>query len=65
MRCFLKYIGLLLIVAGGVLLIFYTTLNRITNMHFLLAGLVELLGLSIYIVTNRFIKDKNPQDSCN
>ncbi len=34
-------------------------------MHFLLAGLVELLGLSIYIVTNRFIKDKNPQDSCN
>ncbi len=62
MRCFLKNIGFLFIVGGAVLLGFYTTQNRIENWHYVLAGAIEIVGLSIYIITNRFLKE--PKDHC-
>ncbi len=61
MRCFVKNLGLLFIIGGGVLLAFFTTQNRIENIHFIIAGLAEILGLAIYITTNRFLKDPNDQ----
>jgi len=59
MICFLKNIGFLLIVAGVVLLGFFTVQNRIRNIHFVIVGAMEIVGLIAYILTNRFLNDKN------
>ncbi len=64
MRCFLKNIGLLFIVAGAVLLVFYTTQNRIGNLHFMIAGACEVFGLIIYILSNRYIVAKKKDEHC-
>ncbi len=60
MRDFIKNIGYLFIIAGAVLLLFYTTLNRISNVHFIIAGTMEIGGLIVFILTNRFINDSDP-----
>ncbi len=60
MREFIKNIGYLFIIAGAVLLLFYTTQNRTNNIHFLIAGLMEIGGLVTFILTNRFINDSDP-----
>ena len=62
MICFLKNIGILFIIAGVALLAFYTIQNRVENIHFAIAGGLILLGLFTYVVTNRFLNDKN--NSC-
>jgi len=64
MRCFLRYVGILFIVAGVVLLVFYNTQNRIRNIHFVIAGCLEIFGLIVYITTNRYISIKNKDDQC-
>ncbi len=56
MRCFLKNIGILIIIAGVVLLFSYTIQNRVRNFHFLLSSAFEIGGLAIFIITNRFLK---------
>jgi len=59
MVCFLKNIGFLLIFAGVALLAFYTIQNRVENIHFVIAGAMIVLGLISFIITNRFLNDKN------
>jgi len=56
MRWFLKNIGILLILAGVVLLFSYTIQNRIKNYHFIISSIFEVGGLVIYILTNRYLK---------
>jgi uncharacterized membrane protein HdeD (DUF308 family) len=59
MICFLKNIGILMIIAGVVLLFFYTTQNRINNTHYAISVFLEIAGLIIYILTNRFLNEKD------
>ncbi|GAF01534.1 hypothetical protein JCM21142_142 [Saccharicrinis fermentans DSM 9555 = JCM 21142] len=57
MKQFFKNIGLLFILSGIVLLLFYTTTqNRIANIHLIIAGIFEISGLIIYILTNKHIE---------
>jgi len=46
-----------MIIAGAVLLFSYRTFNRIENIHFAIAGILEVFGLIVYITTNRFLKE--------
>ncbi len=61
MKDFIKNIGYLFIIAGAVLLLFYNTQNRVGNIHFLIAGFMEVAGLVIFILTNRFINDSDSE----
>ncbi len=47
-----------MIIGGVVLIFFYTTQNRIRNIHFIISTAIEIGGLAIYIITNRFLKEK-------
>ncbi len=57
MKWFLQNIGILFIITGVVLLTIYNIFNRIGNLHFAIAGFLEIFGLTIYIITNKFIED--------
>lgn len=59
MICFLKNSGFLMILSGVVLLFLFTTQNRIGNMHYAIAVFLEVGGLIVYVLTNRFLKDKD------
>lgn len=48
-----------MIIAGVVLLFFYTTQNRINNTHYAISVFLEIAGLIIYILTNRFLNEKD------
>jgi hypothetical protein len=62
MRCFLKNFGFLMIISGVVLLFFLSTLNRVENMHYAIAGILEIAGLILYILTNKYFHIK--EDHC-